>query len=318
MANRDLYIGKKIERWTIVGDSTVGPNGEKTWPCRCECGTERDVLERSLVYGGSKSCGCLRKERLEQANSLGDLTGKTYGELTVLHRAERQRRNGGVWWTCRCGCGNLYDASASSLATGRRTHCSDPGHHPKNFAHADITGKRFYRLTALYPLESRGDRGNVMWHCRCDCGNEVDLSYNNLVYCNTRSCGCQKKEHDKKLGTFLTHVAGTSLDMVKSKKIPTDNTTGCRGVYLIKGKYVAKIVFQKKAYYLGTFDDITAAASARREAEELLFDGSAAFYERWRERADADPAWAAEHPVEICVGKDPAGRLTVDFLPALG
>lgn len=34
--------------------------------------------------------------------------------------------------------------------------------------------------------------------------------------------------------------------MLKSKKIPTDNTTGYKGVYLIRGKYVAKIVFQNE------------------------------------------------------------------------
>ena len=71
----------------------------------------------------------------------------------------------------------------------------------------------------------------------------MDVSYNNLVYGNLKSCGCQKKEHDKKLGSMLTHVAGTSIDILKSKKIPTDNTTGYRGVYLVKGKYLAKIVF---------------------------------------------------------------------------
>lgn len=60
-----------------------------------------------------------------------------------------------------------------------------------------------------------------------------------------KSCGCQKKEHDKSLQSFLTHVAGTSVDALKSKKVPTDNTTGYKGVYLIRGKYVAKIVFQK-------------------------------------------------------------------------
>ena len=38
--------------------------------------------------------------------------------------------------------------------------------------------------------------------------------------------------------------------------MPADNTTGYKGVYFVRGKYVAKIVFQKKAYYLGNFDDI--------------------------------------------------------------
>ena len=46
------------------------------------------------------------------------------------------------------------------------------------------------------------------------------------------------------------------MDALKSKKVPTDNTTGYKGVYLIRGKYVAKIVFQKKQYFLGTYENI--------------------------------------------------------------
>lgn len=101
-------------------------------------------------------------------------------------------------------------------------------------------------MVAQYPSKRYDKSGSVIWHCKCDCGNEIDVPYNSLVYCNQKSCGCQKKEHDQKLQTFLTHVAGTSVDMLKSKKIPTDNTTGYKGVYLIRGKYVAKIVFQNE------------------------------------------------------------------------
>lgn len=103
-----------------------------------------------------------------------------------------------------------------------------------------------------------------------------------LKYTKTKSCGCQKKEHDQKLKTFLTHVAGTSVDMLKSKKIPADNTSGYKGVYIIRGKYVAKIVFQNKAYYLGTYDDIQDAVIARKEAEEVLFDRVAEHYQKWK------------------------------------
>lgn len=50
----------------------------------------------------------------------------------------------------------------------------------------------------------------------------------------------QEKEHDKALGGFLTHVDGTSIDALKSRKIPSNNTTGVKGVYLVKGRYLAK------------------------------------------------------------------------------
>ena len=72
--------------------------------------------------------------------------------------------------------------------------------------------------------------------------------------------------------------------MLKSKKVPTDNTTGYKGVYLIRGKYVAKIVFQKKQYFLGTYENIEDAAEARREAEEVLFDGSAKHYRKQKDK----------------------------------
>ena len=39
----------------------------------------------------------------------------------------------------------------------------------------DLTGQRFGRLTALYPTNRRDYKGSVIWHCRCDCGNETDV-----------------------------------------------------------------------------------------------------------------------------------------------
>lgn len=144
----------------------------------------------------------------------------------------------------------------------------------------------------------------------------MDIPYNTLVYTNQKSCGCKKKEHEQMLQSFLTHVAGTSVDALKSKKVPTDNTTGYKGVYLIRGKYVAKIVFQKKQYFLGTYENIEDAAQARREAEEVLFDGVAEHYRKWKEIADTDPEWAEQNPVQVIVNKAGQG-LDVMLFPEL-
>ncbi len=307
--------GQKIGRWTVLEDCTTTASGERKWLCRCECGTERYVLERALKYGGSESCGCLRRERSSETNG-HDLSGKTFGELTVLSRAEEQPKNGGVWWRCQCSCGNTYDVPGTLLVTGRRTHCSSPVHE-RGYGFVDITGQKYGRLTALFPTEKRDSKGFVIWHCRCDCGNEVDVSYNSLMYTHLQSCGCKKKEHDQELGGYLTHVAGTSVDILKSKKIPTNNTTGTKGVYFIRGKYVAKIVLQKKAYYLGTYFTLEEAAEARRKGEELLHTGTAEYYARWKALADADPVWAEENPISIRVERDGYGELKVWFEPAV-
>lgn len=304
--------GKVFGRWTIVGDFILTQNRERKWLCRCECGTERYVFERSLKCGGSVSCGCRRKENAAKVIA-HDLTGQVFGELTVLHIAEKQRKNGGVWWTCRCACGQEYDVPGTLLVTGRRTNCNNKVH--KKYFKKDISGQKFRMLTAMYPTEERNVRGGVIWHCRCECGNEVDVPYNQLVYCNMVSCGCKKTEHDQNLRKYLTHVNGTSIDILKSKKIPANSTTGARGVYLIKGKYVAKIVFQQKAYYLGSFYDFEDAVQARKEAEEILFDGVTAYYERWKAVAEQNRLWAEANPFQVFVEKSAIGGIQVSFLP---
>lgn len=194
---------------------------------------------------------------------------------------------------------------------------SVPTHREKNYAYANIAGQRFHRLTALYPLKDRDKKGSVIWHCRCDCGNEIDIAYNCLMYTPIKSCGCRKKEHNKELGSYLTHVDGTSIDMLKSGKVPTNNTTGVKGVYLIRGKYVAKIVFQKKQYFLGTFEDFRQAAAARREAEELIQRTVVDHYNSWKLRAQSDPQWARENPVQFLAEKEDNSRLSITCLPKL-
>lgn len=307
-----IETGMRFGRLTVLSRAENSQRGERRWLCRCDCGKEKSILERSLLYGGSKSCGCYRSDRHREEFAY-DLTGKVFGSLTVLHKAEHQRKNGGIWWTCRCACGSIYECPATLLVNGRRTHC---GCKTNRGRPADIAGRKFNRLTALYLLDERDDKGSVLWRCRCDCGNEVDISYNTLMYSDIQSCGCQKKEHDKMMQSFLTRVDGTSLDIIRSKKLPKDNTTGYKGVYLIRGKYVAKIVFQKKQYHLGAYRNIKDAVEVRRKAESVLFDELVDYYAEYRKYADAHPGWEEENPIRICVDKDGAD-LSVHIEPVV-
>lgn len=313
MDKANIVPGTVAGRWTVLDAYEKTAKNEKKWLCRCQCGTERYVLERSLKHGGSLSCGCLRKERARDAVA-HDVLGKTFGDLTVVGKSKKRTKLGN-YWTCLCSCGYTCEATASELVNGYKTHCGCKT--VKKYASADITGQRFGWLVALYQTEKRDKKGSVIWHCRCDCGNEVDVSYNSMMYANQVSCGCKQREHMASLGNYLTHVNGTSIDAIKSKKVPTDNTTGYKGVYFVRGKYVAKIVFQRKQYLLGTYDNIEDAAQARKEAEELLFDGVTQFYQEWKKRADRDPGWAEANPVGIQVYKNNLGHLTVSYSPEI-
>lgn len=58
----------------------------------------------------------------------------------------------------------------------------------------DITGQRFTRLTVIKATNKRDRQGNVLFLCRCDCGNEILTRSYSLTSGITKSCGCYKRE----------------------------------------------------------------------------------------------------------------------------
>lgn len=38
------------------------------WLCRCDCGKEKSIAQRSLLVGATLSCGCLHRERTSESN----------------------------------------------------------------------------------------------------------------------------------------------------------------------------------------------------------------------------------------------------------
>jgi hypothetical protein len=83
--NPDIAIGSKFARWSIV-DS----DGSNRLLCRCECGVERSVARYLLVSGGSKSCGCLRRDRQRERSKYRGAS--TYGQRS------RQRPEYAAWY----------------------------------------------------------------------------------------------------------------------------------------------------------------------------------------------------------------------------
>lgn len=147
------------------------------WKCRCDCGNEVVARTSSLTSGKTKSCGCLRDRRL-------DLTGDTYGKLTVLGRAPDV--GGQAAWLCRCECGNEVVVRMCDLRTGHTKSCGCLARGE------DLTGRKFGRLTVIGRAESRGR--SSAWRCSCTCGKEVVVRADNLISGGTRSCGCLRKD----------------------------------------------------------------------------------------------------------------------------
>lgn len=93
-----VHIGDTFNRWTITGGPLFHPrpNGYSVvyFPCRCECGTVREVALKHLRPGKSSSCGCLRNERVHVSN------GKHWETATPLYQ---------VWCHMRRRCHSEND-----------------------------------------------------------------------------------------------------------------------------------------------------------------------------------------------------------------
>lgn len=116
----------------------------------------------------------------------------------------------------------------------------------------DLTGQRFGKLVAVRRIRSQN--GRTRWECRCDCGNEVEVTEDGLLHGNYKSCGCLRQEIWKELPGQLHMVDGTCVEMLEKRKHRSDNTSGFRGIYhMNNGKYRATIGFKGKRFYIGTF-----------------------------------------------------------------
>jgi hypothetical protein len=62
----------------------------------------------------------------------------------------------------------------------------------------DLTGRTFGNLTALRMLDERGARGEVMWACRCVCGQETTVRAGFLKSGHSSSCGCMNQSKKKR------------------------------------------------------------------------------------------------------------------------
>ena len=56
----------------------------------------------------------------------------------------------------------------------------------------DITGNKYGKLTVQFLQPERKNKYKV-WHCLCDCGNEIDVIQGALTSGNTKSCGCLQR-----------------------------------------------------------------------------------------------------------------------------
>lgn len=114
-----------------------------------------------------------------------DLTGLKYGKLTVIGKSDTKVKQG-VSWDCLCECGEIVVTSTGRLNSGHTKSCGCSRYKtPK-----DMSGLRFGNLIVLRKSNNKSEKGSL-WNCRCDCGEELDVSRGSLVSGYRSSCGCK-------------------------------------------------------------------------------------------------------------------------------
>lgn len=184
MKDWSTYIGNKYNHWTVIG---VGErHGKRQYlTCKCDCGTIRDVKSTSLTCGESLSCGCALVHHKKYTKE--NMVGRRFERLVVIDEGK-----GADKWVCRCDCGKVITTSGNGLRTWNTKSC---GCYNKDKIRAtwkskrmDLTGQKFGMLTAMYCTGEKF-RSSYKWHCKCDCGNEIDVPSCYLRQRQTLSCG---------------------------------------------------------------------------------------------------------------------------------
>ena len=206
-----------------------------------------------------------------------DLIGVRFGKLIVIAQApstdKGQRR-----WLCQCDCGKQTTVLGSNLKKGMTTSCGC-----KKIK--DLTGQHIGKLTVLGRSDQYGARGarkTRLWKCRCDCGAITYKATDTLTNPAVSMCRqCAAKYAMDKARAKAGFVDGTQLSKLMVSTEQADNLSGVRGVYYNpkSGKYIARIKFKGKSYYLGSFSALEDAAKARQKEERRLFASFLESYE---------------------------------------
>lgn len=159
------------------------------WLCKCDCGNESLVRTDYLRNGHTTSCGC--------ACGRVDITGKTFGYLTVL-----QSLPGGKQ-LCQCKCGNIKEVLTYNLKNGNTQSCGCLQRERTSAAtFIDLTGQKFGKLLVIERVENNRF-GHICYRCKCDCGGEAIVDAGNLRQGNTNSCGCIKSKGEMIINNWL-------------------------------------------------------------------------------------------------------------------
>ena len=163
--------------------------GAWLWWCECPvCKNKFLAVPHAILNTNTTSCGCAYNKR--------DVTGETFGDLTVIKKVKRPeiKNQHTIYWECKCKWGNTRVTTTHELISGNATSCLECN---KYYEKAKILGQRFGRLVVTGVDWNIDDNETVTYcTCKCDCGRTTRVLRSSLITGNTSSCGHHKYTKD--------------------------------------------------------------------------------------------------------------------------
>jgi hypothetical protein len=239
----------KFGRWTVLGEAERDAEGRQRWFCRCDCGTEAVQDPRELRRGGSRSCGCVTREKAAARRE------------ALMQRPRRVKRNAlppvdqlhklfvydhnakGLRWRVDRNKARAGNRAGSINGQGRRL--------------VKIDGMNYYEHRLVWKMLKGEEPPEIVDHIRIK-----DVTVNSLT--NLRAVS--KSESVFHRSTF------------------SNNKTGVTGVWWDRTceKWIAAICVNHHQIALGRFDKFKDAVAARRAAELQYYGTIAAEMQRTR------------------------------------
>jgi len=228
-----------------------------------------------------------------------DLTGQKFNRLTVIKRVDKPetRKNRGVYWLCKCDCGNerLPIASTGELKSNNTKSCGCLNIE-RIIERNKINKKKYntYNLTGEYGI-GYTDRGkefyfdledynkikDYCWHIdgkgyviNSKNKNEKICFHRLVTDCEDDKIVDHKNGHKTRNDNRKNNLRKCDyLENAWNRKISINNTSGCTGVDYIKNqnKWRTSIVVNKEQINIGVFNTIDEAIEARGLAEDKYY-----------------------------------------------
>lgn len=230
---------------------------------------------------------------MRKYNYSDDLIGNRYGDWIVIGAGNQERKI-----KCKCLCGVcdsiIRDIDDRRLLSGKSNGCGKKqrrqnGLNNKRTNRYDLSGEFGIGWTRddyefYFDIEDYDRIKNYCWHRHQDgyLRTRIDRVNDKNIYILMHNLIFEKCDKNNN----LDHINGkpfdnrkdnlrecTHMDNMKNVKLPSNNTSGIKGVYFSKreNKWKASIRFKNKPMHLGTFNTKEEAIDIRIKKEIELY-----------------------------------------------